>query len=233
LKNSFIKSFPLFHLLYPHLCAGCGSDVLDSENFLCLSCLNDLPHTHYSQHANNPIEKLFWGRVPITSGMCEFYFSKTSIVQNLIHELKYKGNKAIGNYCGTLMGSSMLNSNRFKNIDVIIPLPLFEKKEKIRGYNQAQILCEGIASVTNIPIISKNVIRKIPTETQTKKGRIQRWENVSETFSVLNPNELEGRHILLVDDVITTGATLEACGAEILKANNTKLSIATLAIATK
>lgn len=233
MKTSLINSFPLLHLLYPHHCAGCGSDVIDQENFLCLSCINNLPHTHFSQHANNPVERLFWGRIPVKNAMSEFYFSKTSIIQNLVHELKYKGNKSIGNYLGNLMGSNMLNSNRFQNIDAVIPLPLFEKKEKMRGYNQAQILCEGISSITGIPLIEKNVIRKIPTETQTKKGRIQRWENVSNTFSVSNSAQLENKHILLVDDVLTTGATLEACGAEILKVNNVQLSIATLAIATK
>lgn len=227
-----IKKSALFHLLYPHHCAGCGSDILSTDQFLCINCIQDLPHTHFAWHAGNPVEKVFWGRLPISNAMSTFYFSKSSIVQNLIHELKYKGNKSIGKYMGNLIGQSLEQSNRFRNIDALIPLPLFEKKEKQRGYNQAKILCEGIKEVLNASIIEKNVIRKIPTETQTRKGRIQRWENVADTFLILNPEELNGRHVLLVDDVITTGATLEACGAAILKSGNTQLSIATLAMAT-
>jgi len=183
-------------------------------------------------HANNPVEKIFWGRVPVTSAMSEFYFSKLSIIQNLIHEFKYKGNKKVGLYLGKMLGESLLNSNRY-HIDAIIPLPLFEKKEKKRGYNQAEILCTGISEIMNVPVISKNVVRIVHTETQTKKGRTERWENVEKTFFVMQPQLLEGKHLLLVDDVITTGATLEACASEILKLGNIKISIATLAMATK
>lgn len=230
LKTSFITSTPLFHLFYPHNCVGCGSDVIDNESFLCLQCIDDLPRTNFALQANNPVEKIFWGRIPLTSAMSEFYFSKGSIIQNLIHEFKYKGNKKVGHYLGKLLGESLLNSNRF-HINAIIPLPLFEKKEKKRGYNQAEILCAGISEIMNVLLIKQNVIRISNTETQTKKGRTQRWENVAKSFSVLQPQHLEGKHILLVDDVITTGATLEACASEILKVNNVHLSIATLAMA--
>jgi ComF family protein len=181
-------------------------------------------------HSNNPVEKKFWGRIPVASAMSEFYFSKTSVIQNLIHEFKYKGNKKIGHYLGNMIGKSLINSNRFP-IDAIIPLPLFEKKEKKRGYNQAEILCYGISEELNIPVIKNNVIRMIHTETQTKKGRLERWTNVEKVFFVKHPESLENKHLLLVDDVITTGSTLEACGSKILKVKNVKLSIATLAIA--
>ncbi|MEO9020809.1 MAG: phosphoribosyltransferase family protein [Ginsengibacter sp.] len=229
-KNSIISS-PLFHLFYPHHCIGCGSDVIDPENFLCLECINDLPHTHFAMHANNPVEKVFRGRIFVSAAMSELYFSKVSAVQNLIYELKYKGNKKAGNYLGNLIGKSLLNSNRFLHIDVLIPLPLFKIREKQRGYNQSEILCNGISEIINKPVMKNNVIRKIFTETQTRKHRTERWENVEKTFFVSDPQQLEGKHILLVDDVITTGATLESCGAEILKVNNTMLSIATLAMA--
>ena len=224
---------PLVHLFYPHNCIGCGSDIIEKENFLCLECINDLPHTNFALHANNPVEKIFWGRIPIAAGMSEFYFSKSSIIQNCIHEFKYRGNRKAGLYLGKMMGKSLLNSNRFLNIDMLIPLPLFTQKEFKRGFNQSSILCAGINEILNITLITKNVIRIVPTETQTKKGRIERWENVEKSFSVLEPTSLKGKHILLVDDVITTGATLEACGAEILKVEGVQLSIATLAVATK
>lgn len=224
---------PILHFFYPHNCIGCGSDIIANDNFLCLECINNLPYTEFSLHANNPVEKMFWGRIAISAATSEFYFSKGSIIQNLIHELKYKGNRKAGIHLGNLMGNSLLKSNRFLNIDVLVPLPLFAKKEFKRGYNQAMVLCEGIAEVMNLPIITKNVIRIVHTETQTKKGRIERWENVEKSFTVKDLSVLKGKHILLVDDVITTGATMEACGAEILKVDDARLSIATLAFATR
>ena len=227
MKVSLSKT-PLFHLFFPHICLGCGSDLIDKENFICLQCINDLPHTNFALHANNPVEKKFWGRIAITSATSEFYFSKSSIIQNLIHEFKYKGNKKVGHLLGNMMGKSLLNSNRFP-VDAVIPLPLFEKKEKIRGYNQAEILCKGITEIIQAPLIKNNVRRTIHTETQTKKGRLERWKNVEKVFSVSQPEMLEGKHLLLVDDVITTGSTLEACAKEILKIENVRLSIATLA----
>ena len=217
-------------MLYPHTCIGCGSDVITEENFLCLECIDELPHTGFAMHKNNQVEKKFWGRIALSSAMSEFYFSKGSIVQNLIHEFKYRGNQKAGHYFGRLMGKSLLNSTRF-NVDVIVPLPLFERKEKSRGFNQAEILCNGISEIINKPVITKNVIRKVATETQTKKHRIERWKNVDGIFLVKDPEALEGKHILLVDDVITTGATIDACGTEILKIRDVRLSVASLAIA--
>lgn len=181
-------------------------------------------------HANNPVEKKFWGRLPLTSATSELYFSKNSIVQNMIHEFKYRGNKKAGHYFGNLIGRSLLNSNRF-NVDVIVPLPLFIRKEKMRGFNQATILCHGIAEIIDRPVIEENVTRKFFTESQTKKHRTERWKNVEGIFHINDSKSLEEKHILLVDDVVTTGSTLEACGSEILKIAGTTLSIATLAIA--
>ena len=232
MKISSITSSPLFHLFYPHNCIGCGSDVIQNENFLCLECINNLPHTNFATHANNPVEKKFWGRIALTSAMSGFYFSKGSMVQNMIHEFKYRGNKKAGHYFGNMMGKNLLNSERFDDIDVIIPLPLFERKEKMRGFNQAEILCNGIAEIINKPVIKQNVVRKVFTETQTKKHRIERWKNVEGIFYVTDPQSLEGKNILLVDDVITTGATIDACGTEILKIKNVTLSVASLAFAT-
>jgi ComF family protein len=230
LNKTIFASSPLFHLFYPHTCIGCGSDVIAKENFLCLECLHDLPFTGFAMHENNPVEKKFWGRIALASATSEFYFSKGSMVQNMIHEFKYRGNKEAGHYFGNLMGKSLLNSNRF-DIDVIVPLPLFEKKEKKRGFNQAEILCNGISEILKKPVVKNNVIRKIFTDTQTKKHRLERWKNVEGIFYVNAPTELQGRHVLLVDDVITTGATIDACGTEILKIKGVTLSVASLAIA--
>ena len=217
------------HLFYPQLCNGCGSDLLHKNNLLCLKCINNLPHTLFARYAGNPVEKYFWGRLNIVAAHSEFYFSKESLIQHLIHQLKYKGNTGIGLYLGEMMGESLINSSRFKNIDGLIPLPLYPDKEHKRGYNQAAIICHGISEAMHIPVLNGNVIRQRPTETQTLKHRTQRWENVAESFIVKNAAALKGKHLLLVDDVVTTGATLEACGSVILQSTNVKLSIATLA----
>lgn len=221
------------HLFYPHLCNGCGSDLLQKDNLLCLKCINALPHTRFAQYAGNPVEKYFWGRLNIAAAHSEFYFSKGSLVQELIHQVKYKGNTAIGAYLGGLMAETLIKSNRFTAIDGLIPLPLYPDKEHQRGYNQAAIICNGMSVVMNVPVLNGLVIRQRFTETQTRKHRTERWENVDKSFTIKNDAALKGKHLLLVDDVVTTGATLEACGATILQLQNTKLSIATLAHAPK
>ncbi len=221
------------HLFYPHICTGCGSDLLEQSNLLCLRCVTNLPETNFAQHANNPIEKIFWGRISLAAAHSEFYFSKESLIQQLIHQLKYKGNTTIGFYLGELMGKTLLSSNRFNNIAALIPLPLYPDKERKRGYNQAAIICDGMSAVMNVPVIKNNVLRQRYTDTQTKKHRIERWENVAGSFIIKDETKLKGKHLLLVDDVITTGATLEACGSMIAAIEGVKLSIATLAHTTK
>ncbi|MEP7142948.1 MAG: ComF family protein [Ferruginibacter sp.] len=221
------------HLFYPHVCTGCGSDLLQEDNLLCLRCITNLPRTHFAQHANNPIEKIFWGRIPLVAAHSEFYFGKESLIQHLIHQLKYKSNQEIGIYLGELMGRSLLESNRFKMIDYLIPLPLYPDKERKRGYNQAAVICSGLSALMNVPVLSGCITRKRFTETQTKKHRGERWENVADSFMVNDKEKLQGKNVLLTDDVITTGATLEACGQAILQANDVKLSIAVLSMATK
>ncbi len=226
LKNIFNDTL---HLFYPHICTGCGSDLLDEHNMLCLHCISNLPHTNFEQQTKNPIEKIFWGRIALIAAHSEFYFSKESLIQQLIHQLKYKGNIAIGFYLGELMGKNLLNSGRFDNIDALIPLPLYPDKERKRGYNQAAIICDGMSAVMNVPVIKNNVVRQRYTDTQTKKHRIERWQNVAGSFVVKDERKLSGKNLLLVDDVVTTGATLEACGSVIAAINSVKLSIATLA----
>lgn len=221
------------HLFFPHVCTGCGSDLLPEANLLCLKCMADLPHTNFAMHANNPIEKIFWGRLPVVAAHSQFYFAKESLLQHLIHQLKYKSNQPIGEYMGALMGNSLCNSNRFKNIDYLIPLPLYPEKQRKRGYNQAAVICKGMSTIMNVPVLNDNIIRRRFTETQTKKHRTERWENVEGSFIVNNPNQIEGKHVLLVDDVITTGATLEACGSVIVQVDGARLSLATLSTATK
>jgi len=223
----------ILHVVFPHVCNGCGSDLLNIESRLCIRCFASLPETNFEVHPNNPVEKDFWGRLPITSGSAHLYFTKESLVQHLMHQLKYRGNKELGLQLGRIMGVALKASNRFNDIDALIPLPLFPSKEKKRGYNQAKILCDGIEEILNHPILSNVIIRPQHTETQTKKGRIERWKNIEGKFKLIDPAAIENKHLLLIDDVVTTGATLEACGNELLSANNVKLSIATLCIASR
>lgn len=226
LQNIFRSTL---HLLYPHICSGCGSDLLKDDQLLCVRCLHQLPHTDFAALPGNPVEKNFWGRISITSAYSQFYFSKEFLIQQLIHRFKYKGDKKIGLFLGEMMGKTMIKSNRFNSIDALLPLPMFPGKERRRGYNQATILCNGISAAMNIPVLLDAVSRRQATETQTRKHRTERWENVRDSFTLSRENEISGRHLLLVDDVITTGATLEACGQVILEAAHVKLSIATLA----
>lgn len=221
----------LTQLFFPHCCYGCGSDLLSEESLLCLRCLADLPETNFAKHSNNPVEKIFWGRIPVAAAMTGFYFSKHAIIQTLIHQLKYKSKKEVGVFLGNRVGIQLKDGNRFSQVDALIPLPLFPDKQKKRGYNQASVIADGISEILGIPVLNNVITRKVFTETQTKKGRTDRWENVRESFALLNEAAIQNKHVLLVDDVITTGATVEACGSVLLSAKNTQLSIAALAFA--
>jgi ComF family protein len=223
----------VLHIIFPHVCDGCGNDLLNIESNLCIRCLASLPETNFEMHQSNPVEKDFWGRLPIANASAHLYFTKESLVQHLMHLLKYRGNKEIGLQLGRIMGIALRSSNRFHDIDALIPLPLFPSKEKKRGYNQAEVLCDGIAEVLSLPVLSTVITRPHHTETQTKKGRIERWKNIEGKFRLTDPGAIRNKHLLLVDDVITTGATLEACGNELLSAENVKLSVATLCDASR
>lgn len=226
----FIKKIKdsVLHLVFPQVCAGCGSDLVSNNNKLCLLCHEALPQTSFHLHSNNPIEKLFWGRIPVTNATAQYYFTKESLMQQLMHRFKYKGDKELGLFLGRIIGYQLNETNRFSTLDALVPLPLFPSKERRRGYNQATILCEGISEVLQKPIEKKAVARTLFTESQTKKNRLERWQNMEGRFRLVDEQGIKGKHILLVDDVITTGATLEACGFELLKGEGVKLSIAAL-----
>ena len=226
IKDSFV------HLLFPHICSGCGSDILNKESMLCMRCIDAMPETNFEIHANNPVEKKFWGRLSLQEATAQYYFVRESLMQRLMHQFKYKKNKELGTQLGRMMGESLKKSNRF-TIDALIPLPLFPAKEKKRGYNQAAILCEGIAESLQVQVLKDVIIRPQHTDTQTKKGRIERWQNMEGKFVLAKPEAIANKRVLLVDDVVTTGATLEACGIELLKAENVRLSIAALCYAAR
>lgn len=218
-------------LFYPKLCSACSKSLLKHEECICTSCLVHLPKTNFHKEIDNPASKIFWGRVAIDSVTAYYYFNKGGKIQSLIHKLKYRGNQEIGIYIGKLMGNELIRSEHFNKVNVVIPVPLHLKKKKKRGYNQSQLIAEGISFSMKIAHDYQSLYRKSFSESQTRKSRFKRWENVKEIFDVKNPDQLSGKHILLVDDVITTGATIEACASELLKIPGVKVSVAAIACA--
>ena len=216
----------LTHLFFPNVCHGCSSDLVNVQQLLCLQCLHRLPYTNFHLHGGNPVEKIFWGRLPVMHAAAVFYLTKNSVLQQLLYQLKYNGKKEVGDYCGRLMGQC-IKDTPMGSVDALVPLPLFPKKERMRGYNQSTLLCEGIASVTGVPVWKDVLQRVTTTSTQTRKNRVERWQNMEGRFLAAGTAKLRDRHVLLVDDVITTGATLEACGSEVVAAGGS-LSILTL-----
>lgn len=217
----------LFHLLFPKNCNGCGNTLFNGEKTICIKCLHDLPFTDFHLYPENPAARLFWGRLTIHKVNALLYFKKGTKVQQLIHQLKYQGQTDIGFLLGKMMGEKMLLSEQ--RPDLIVPIPLHQKKQRSRGYNQSLSIAEGIAHILQCPINTCLLVRKINTTTQTKKSRYERFENLKAAFELQQSFNLNNLHILLVDDLLTTGATLEACGKLLLDNGLNKLSIATLA----
>lgn len=220
-------------LFFPQRCPGCGADISAGTSPLCIPCFNEMPRTGFASVNANPVEKIFFGRLPLVFAHSEMYFSKAGIVQQLIHQLKYKGNLEIGEFMGTLIGQSLEAGKGMGCCDYLVPLPLHPSKLFKRGYNQAEVICRGISARTGIPILNNVVSRGKFTETQTRKKRMERWLNVDGSFYAKDEPVLYKKKLLLIDDVLTTGATLEACGRSILQIPGVQLAIATLAYASK
>ena len=217
-------------LFFPRHCSACGRALLKKENLICLPCISSLPYTNAHLEKDNAVERIFWGRIKVERAFAMLYFQKKGKVQNLMHELKYNGKKELGIVLGDLYGTQLLNYSNFKHIDLIIPVPIHHKKKVMRGYNQSDFIAQGLSERLKIHTSQTSVEKRIHTQSQTNKNRFERWENVSSTFEVVDKEALENKHILLIDDVLTTGSTIEACGKEILKLPGTKLTIATIAV---
>lgn len=220
----------LLSLLFPNLCCGCNRHLRSGEAQLCSSCLYHLPFTDHHLHQENRVARQFWGRVPCTAAMALLYFKKGGTVQQLIHHLKYSDRQDLGIRMGNLLGEKLLIAPSFQGLDLLIPVPLHKKRARERGYNQSVCIATGIAQVLKLPVSTLHLLRKTATSSQTNKGRYLRYENMYSAFEVCHPEQLKGKHLLLVDDVLTTGATLEACATTLLGyAAPCKISIATLA----
>ena len=230
---SYIYDFwdDFISLLFPRLCYACGNYLLRNESLICTECYVVIPRTNYHNEPDNPIEQLFWGRCMIEKAAAFSYYNKGSRIRNLIHNLKYKGIREIGNELGKIYGVTLKASGFMNDIDLIIPVPLHQSKKRIRGFNQSETISIGIGEAASLPVEIQSLIRVKVSATQTKKSRFERWTNVEGIFKVVNPETIAGKHILLVDDVITTGSTIEACTNELLKIGNVKVSVVALAYA--
>ena len=221
----------ILNLFYPRVCAACGETLLKDEQTVCLKCRFLLPKTGYELHPDNPLAQIFYGRVKFHAVTACFFFAKSGKVQHLIHELKYKGNKDAGIFLGQQLGETIKEAPLFQDVDYLIPVPLHPKREKQRGYNQSLMIAKGIHEVTGIPMGDKYLIRAVHTATQTKKSAEDRYKNVKDIFEARHHKELENKHILLIDDVLTTGATLESCAHQLENIPGITISVATAACA--
>lgn len=215
-------------LFYPRVCLACGSSLLGNEDIICTSCRISLPITEFHRSPGNPVEKIFWGRIPVENATSLLFFDKGSKYRHLLHQLKYHGKKEVGHFLGKILGRCLSESN-FKHIDLIVPIPLHPVKQRRRGFNQSEEIALGIANIMKKPIIRHALKRNVHSSSQTFKTRYDRWENIKGIFAVSEPELFKNKHILLIDDIVTTGATLEAAGSVILDIEGTRLSIATLA----
>lgn len=221
----------LLSLFYPRCCVVCGAPLAKGEKKFCVACNLDLPRTNFHQAPGNKMEQMFWGKIPIERATALFFYHKGSVYRHLLYGLKYRGDQEIGVLLGRYMSTEIASSGFFDSIDVIVPVPLHAEREKKRGYNQSACIAQGVSEITGIRVSKGAVVRLKNTETQTHKSLMMRWDNVEGIFKVLYPDEFVGKHVLLVDDVITTGATTVACALAFEEIQGVRFSVLTLALA--
>ena len=219
----------LLSLFYPKMCAACGNALQQNESCLCLECLLHLPETENYKEHNNTLRSLFDGRTRVEEVASLMSYKKESNVQKILHNFKYNGQKEIGKYLGEYFGKQLITEERFRKIDFIIPIPLHKKKLRKRGFNQSEWIAQGLSISMNIPSRTDILFREDFTETQTKKNRYARWMNVKEVFTLKDFKSIKNRHIAICDDVLTTGATMEAAIQKLQQVNDIKISVITLA----
>jgi ComF family protein len=221
----------IINLFFPKVCSGCSSFLLSNENVICTVCRHDIPLTNHHLNPENDAFKKFYGRIPVVHASALFYFHKKGIVQELIHNLKYKGHEEIGTILGEWYSEDLKNIELLQSVDEIIPVPLHRKKLKERGYNQVTAFGTALSSSLNIDYNDSLLIRNVYSKTQSKKNLLGRIEGIETIFDVSFTEKNHNKHFLLIDDVITTGATLEACSRALLKIPGAKISIVCMAMA--
>lgn len=236
IEKYFEKSTHYFdgitHLIFPHTCLQCQVELSRFEKYICVFCWEKLQRTYFESYAEpSSMDKLFWGRLPLNETFSLYYFEKEKPIQEMLHALKYDFKASLGKYCGEKMGKVMLQSEKYKDIQALIPVPIHPKKRFTRGYNQSELLAEGIAQILNVPILLSVVQKTSHNGSQTRRNRFLRWDNAMEQFSLMN-ELLSYTHIAIVDDVVTTGATLEAMAQLLLSRHpNLRISLLSFAIA--
>lgn len=230
--SSAFKPFDdLLQLLFPRRCCGCGRLLVGNECEVCVDCLIHLPLTRYAMVKNNPLELAIGGKIPCVAATSYLYFVEGEVGQHIVHAAKYHGQVDIATIFGRQLGKDILDSGRFNTVDAIVPVPLHWLRKFQRGYNQSEILCKGIAKIFDRPVVTDVLYRNRYTSTQTKRNSQERTQNVANAFSVRDYEILRGKHVLLVDDVITSGATMEACWNALKHVDGIRISIASLAYA--
>jgi len=230
MNTVFLKKTVLefLNLIYPNTCIACHKTLIEGEQHLCIQCLSSLAYTSFHLQPDNPIERRFWGKFPVHRATALFIYQKATNSQLILHHLKYKGNKELGAMMGNMLGETISHVLDF-HVDVIIPVPLHPKKLAKRGYNQSEWIAKGISEKMKVPVDTDHLIRVIENPTQTKRSVYERWENTNGIFDLHHAEELNHKHILLVDDVITTGSTMEACAKALQQAGDITVSMAFLA----
>jgi ComF family protein len=225
IKNIFHSLLDIF---YPNICVACDTAMAGNEKYVCTTCLAGLPFTNFWHHNENPVSQIFWGRVPVENSASFVFFEKGSHFQKMLHQLKYKGKADLGIILGRLFGHK-LKESPFSEVDIIIPVPLHNSRKRFRGYNQSEKIARGLGESLEKPVLPNLVRRTKATKTQTSKSRFDRWENVDGSFKITSPSRLKDKHILVVDDVVTTGATSEAMMQELIRVPGAKVSFVALA----
>lgn len=221
----------LLHLFYPSLCYGCNKPLLQGEEVLCLHCQVLLPLTGYHHVPDNETARRFAGRLPFANATSYAHFANDGLLQHLLHGLKYKNRKDIGTFLGRQFGAELQTTEWINDVDAIVAVPLHPRKERVRGYNQSLLIANGMAEVLRKPVLKDTLLRTRHTESQTQKTRAQRLANMHNAFTIRADRLGNTRHVLLLDDVLTTGATLEACALAFTTAHDVQVSIATIGIA--
>lgn len=222
----------ILRLIFPDLCYHCGEPLVGDERNLCTLCLSKIPWAHNASHPDNDTELRLVGRIHVVAAASLLQFHKGNVTQSIVHQIKYHGNTQLAHQFGLILGEELKASHRFDDIDIVAPVPLHWWRRMRRGYNQSQILAAEVAKVLQCSLSVHNIYRRRHTPTQTHKNRQQRIDNMASAFAVRHPEQFEGKHLLLIDDVLTTGATTEACYHALQSIPNLRISVATLAIAT-
>ena len=220
--------YDFLNLLYPRVCIGCGEALFKNEEDLCLSCLLQLPLMRDNAQFDNFIEERFYGRLKVEHATSFLYYEKETVAQKILHEIKYHGNKELGRRLGAMFGAKMLRE-QFPLPEALVPVPLHPNKLRLRGYNQSEWIAKGISETTGLPVWTNVLERIVENSTQTKKGVVERWENVKDIFQLTHQRAVDGCHLMIVDDVLTTGATIEACARPFSECEKVRISIAALA----